>query len=55
MRLKALVTATTHNTVSGNPMNQGNEWEPKISGSSSTRIPPAKSIAAAIACTATFK
>ena len=45
MRLKALVTATTHNTVSGNPTNQGSEWEPKISGRSRTRIPPAKSIA----------
>ena len=32
MRLKALVTATTHNTVSGNPTNQGSVWDPKISG-----------------------
>src|SRR5208337_3815267 len=55
IRLKALVTATTHKTVSGNPTNQGSEWEPKINGRSRTRMPPANSIAAATACTANFK
>ena len=55
MRLKALVTATTHNTVRGKPTNQGSEWDPKISGRSRTRIPPAKSMVAAMACTANFK
>src|ERR1039458_7506630 len=51
MRLKALVTATTHNTVSGNPTNQGSEWDPKISGRPRTRMQPAKSMAAATTAT----